>query len=498
MAKYVLAHDLGTSGNKATLFDENGRLVASAVSSYAMEVFNGNWAEQDPAVWWNAVCESSRSVLEKIDRKELAAVAFSAQMMGCLVVDRNGRPLHKALLYCDQRSEKQIARLVARTGFETMYRITGHRPSASYSLSKLLWIRDNLPDVFEKTAKMLQAKDYMNFLLTGTMVTDYNDASGTNAFDLHTFTWSDEIIGKAGISRSLFPDAVPSSRVIGTVTPWAGAQTGIPAGVTVVAGSGDGGCASVGAGSVAEYRPYCYLGSSSWVSIASKTILDDPDMIGFTWAHPVNGLYQPCATMQTAGSSISWFAETFLGRSDGKTLDTVNHMAAQSPAGANGVTFLPYLLGERSPWWDTNARGVFLGMSLNTGFNDFCRALFEGIAMNLYLNFRPMQKLATEKYLRLIGGGALNTLLVQTIADVFGCELLIPEFLTEATSMGAAALAGIGAGVYGGFDIVESMNPGSRKISPDMKNHELYCKKIESFKKAYTDLKGWFSSGKEY
>ena len=493
MNQYILAHDLGTTGNKATLFDEKGKLVASYVSPYAMHVFNQNWAEQDPAFWWDAVCLSSEKVLATIDRKKVAAVSFSGQMMACLCVDEQGKPLYNSLIYCDQRSTKQEKEFIDALGFEKIYTITGHRPSSSYSLTKLMWIRENLPEVYKKTHKVLQAKDYVSFLLTGKFYTDYNDASGTNAFDLETLSWSDEILNGVGIPKSLFPEAVPSTTCIGSVHRKASQATGIPEGTPVIIGSGDGGCASLGAGSVSFGKPYCYMGSSSWVSIASERPLIDEKMLAFTWAHPVEGLYQPCATMQTAGGSLSWFAKTFLNSSDGKTMDRVNVLAEASQPGANGLYYLPYLMGERSPWWNTQAQGAFVGMNVNTNFNDFCRALLEGVAMNLNLCITGMLAEVPDRQVNFIGGGALNVYLRKILSDVFGCDIMIPQFLTEATSMGAALLGGVGCSLYEDFSIIEQMNPTKEIIQPDMKVHALYQKKVERFAALYKSLEPWFS-----
>jgi xylulokinase len=492
MKRYILAHDLGTSGNKATLFDETGALVTSRVTPYQMNVFNTNWAEQDPKIWWEAVCSSSREVLATIDPMQVTAVAFSGQMMGCLPIDKEGKPLHNALLYCDQRSTEQERQFIETLGFDRIYAITGHRPSSSYSLTKLLWLKKHRPQVYEKTFKVLQAKDYMNFLLTGEYATDYNDASGTNAFDLSTLDWSDEILTAMGVPRSLFPQAYPSSAIIGKVHHKASEQTGIPEGTPVIVGAGDGGCASLGAGSVSFGKPYLYMGSSSWVSIASKRPLSGPEKIGFTWAHPVAGLYQPCATMQTAGGSLSWFAQTYLGKSDGKTLDNVNETARTSERGAHGLFFLPYLLGERSPWWSTKAKGAFVGLDLNTTFADHCRAVLEGIAMNQKLNFAEMLNMTDDRQVMFIGGGALNQYLRQIMADVLGCEIAIPKFLTEATSMGAALLGGVGSGLYEDFSLIEAMNPIQQIISPNRENVQYYEELTQRFAQLYRSLEPWF------
>lgn len=492
MKQYILAHDLGTSGNKATLFDEKGKLISSYVSPYDIHIFNGNWAEQDPQIWWDAVCKSTNEVVKSIDRKSVVAISFSAQMMGCLCVDNKGKPLHNSLLYCDQRSKLQEEELIEKVGFENIFRITGHRPSCSYSLTKLMWIRDNLPEVYKKTYKILQAKDYINFLLTGKFYTDFNDASGTNAFDINEFTWSNEILDAVDISIDKFPQAVESSSYIGTLTDYASQKLNLPTSVKIIVGSGDGGCASLGAKSIEKYTPYCYLGSSSWVSVTSEKVLDDDRKIGFTWAHPIKGFYQPCATMQTAGSSISWFAKTFMGEASGKNLNKMNDLANMSPIGSNNLFFLPYLMGERSPWWNPKAKGSFIGINLSTSFNDYCRAVFEGVAMNLYINFEQMKVQIPDRTIVLIGGGVLNTSLVQIIADVFGCKVEIPKFLTEATSMGAAVLAGVGSGVYSDFSVINEMNPIDYFIEPNMEANVIYKEKMEKFKKAYLSLDNWF------
>lgn len=493
MKRYILAHDLGTSGNKATLFDEKGKLVASRVTPYNMYVFNSNWAEQNPQDWWNAVCTSSKEVLDTINPKDVAAVAFSGQMMACLPVDKQGKPLHNALIYCDQRSIEEEQEFIGKLGFDRIYGITGHRPSASYSLTKLLWIKKHLPEVYEQTFKVLQAKDYMNYLLTGEYATDYNDASGTNAFDLSTFDWSDEILGAMGIPRSLFPKAYPSSTQIGKVHKHASEQTGIPEDTVVIVGAGDGGCASMGAGSVSFGKPYLYMGSSSWVSTASRKPLSDAGKIGFTWAHPVEGLYQPCATMQTAGGSMSWFAKTYLGNAEGKTLDRINDLARDVPVGSNGVFFLPYLLGERSPWWNTQAKGAFVGLDVTTTFSDHCRALLEGIAMNQKINFAEMLKEIPDRQVMFIGGGALNRYLRQVLADVLNYEIAIPQFLTEATSMGAALLGGVGSGLYEDYSIIEAMNPIVELVSPNRANNALYEDQSKRFEYLYRSLEPWFN-----
>lgn len=493
MSRYILAHDLGTSGNKATLFDEKGRMIAAVTEEYGTKIFNSNWAEQNPADWWKAVCLSSKKVLEKINPSELAAVSFSGQMMACICVDKQGQPLRDALIYCDQRSEKQAEQLISRLGFEEIYKITGHRPSSSYSLSKLMWIKENEPDIYNKTHKILQAKDYMNYRLTGRFFTDFSDASGTNAFDIANLCWSEKIIEASGTRRSLFPDAVASSTIIGEVTADAEAATGIPAGTPVAAGAGDGGCATIGAGSYREGQAYCYMGSSSWVSVTSETPLDDPEMKAFTWAHPIEGLYQPCGTMQTAGAAFNWFSSFLLGNTETESLEQLNSYAGASAAGAGGLFFLPYLLGERSPWWNVDAKGCFIGLDLNTGRNETARAVIEGIAMNLNESLKIMNRQTDFDSVMFIGGGANGGVLRQIFADVIGRKVEIPKLLSEATSMGAALIGGVGSGVYSGFDMVDKMNPVVETVDNNESLKEFYSRHEEIFTELYHNLSASFS-----
>jgi xylulokinase len=259
-----------------------------------------------------------------------------------------------------------------------------------------------------------------------------------------------------------------------------------------MAGSGDGGCATLGAGSVTIGKPYCYMGSSSWVSVTSSAPLFDSSMRSFTWAHPIEGLYQPCATMQTAGSSFSWFASVFKGSADDLSLEGINRSAAESVPGAHGVVFLPYLLGERSPWWDSHAKACFVGMNMNTTWADLCRAVIEGIALNLNFSLEMMLQQVDDRTIGFIGGGAQGAIWRKIFADVFGCRVRIPTLLTEATSMGAALLGGVGVGLYSDFNIVESMNPTNVIVDHDSSLQDLYQRKSLHLRNAYQNLADLF------
>ena len=304
MADLILAHDLGTSGDKATLYTAAGTRLGSVTAAYPSNFFNGCWAEQEPDDWWRAVCDSTRRLLAetKVDPADIAVVALSGQMMGCTPVDAQGNALRPSILYCDQRAVAEAGQIEARVGADRFYSIVGHRVSASYSIEKLMWVKAHEPEVYARTAKTLCAKDYVNFRLTGRMATDHSDASSTNAFDLNTFKWSDEVLSAAEIPLDKLPEAVPSTTILGGVTAEAAAATGLLAGTPVAAGGGDGSCAGVGAGAVAPGVTYCCLGSSSWIGLACEKIIADPERRVMTWAHCVPGLLHATGTMQTAGS----------------------------------------------------------------------------------------------------------------------------------------------------------------------------------------------------
>ena len=303
---YILAHDLGTSGNKATLFDESGLLIASRTAAYPTDYASGNRAEQNPLHWWKVIVDTTQALLKLVSPNDIAGVALSGQMMGCLCVDKNGHPLRPHMLYCDQRSQKEETILSEKIDPLHFYEITGHRISASYSIEKLMWVKKHEPEIFAQTAKILNAKDYINFRLCGTLATDPSDASGTNAYDLNRWQWSEEIIEAAGLDLSLFPEVRSSIDVIGEVTNEAARETGLLAGTPVICGGGDGSCAGVGVGCVAPGSAYNYLGSSSWVALTVEKPIVDEQRRTMNWAHVVPGMLHPSGTMQAAGSSYNW------------------------------------------------------------------------------------------------------------------------------------------------------------------------------------------------
>ena len=495
MKRYLLAHDLGTSGNKATLFTTDGKLVRSVTVPYGTRYFNNNWAEQDPADWWNAVCASTQSLAAGIDPREVASVCFSGQMMGCLCVDREGRPLRPAILYSDQRAVAECDSILKGIDAKDFYRITGHRASASYSVEKLMWVRNHEPEIYAKTWKMLHAKDYMNFRLTGVMASEYSDASGTNVMDLTARRWSEKLVGITGIDGDKLPDLKASTDVIGPLTSEAAKAVGLVPGIPVVAGGGDGVCAGVGVGSVKPGTTYNYLGSSSWIATTTEKPIFDDAMRTFIWAHAVPGYVHPCGTMQTAGSSYAWLKNEIctLEKAFGSEMgvspyDLINREIEKSPPGANGIIFLPYLLGERSPRWNPDAKGAFIGLTLEHTRADVLRAVMEGVTLNLSIILDIFRTQIPIQEITVIGGGAKGEVWRRIMADVYQAEIVRPNYLEEATSMGAAIIGGVGCGVFKSFDVADRFIEVTDRTKPDASRAGLYAGAKKLLNESYDAL----------
>jgi xylulokinase len=506
--QYILAHDLGTTGNKASLYDRDGQVLASAFYGYGLDLPRVNWVEQNPEDWWQAVCVSTRQLLAaaKVPARAIACIVFSGQMMGCVAVDRQARPLRNALIWADMRAEAEAQAIVDGIGMAQAYRITGHRASSSYSGAKILWVRNHQPEVFAQTHKFLHAKDFIVARLTGNFVTDYSDASGMNLYDLEAGNWSDLILDAVGLSRDQLPDLHASTDVVGAVTPEAAAEVGLAAGTPVVIGGGDGCCAATGAGVVREGSAYNYIGSSSWIALATREPILDPTMRTFTWAHLVPGMFSPCGTMQAAGGSYQWLRDNLCqpekDAAAGLKLnpyELMNLQAESSPPGANGLLFLPYLLGERSPRWNPKARGGFVGLTMKHTRADMIRAGLEGITLNLRVILAAFQEQGAQvEAMRVIGGGARGRVWRQIMADIYGVPVQRPALLEEATSLGAALAGGIGVGLFPDFSVAEKLTPIVDTIQPNAGLGPLYDRLYGVFNRAYQAFEPLFDELAEF
>ena len=458
---HILAHDLGTTGNKATLFDaDTGVAVASLFEPYETSYPQPNWAEQDPSDWRRAVYKGTARLLGQaaIPPSAISAVSFSGMMNGALPVDAAGEPLRPAILWADQRATAEAQLLAEAYGAERVYLCTGSRPGAAFTAAKLMWIKRHQPEVHARTRQVLQSKDYAAFLLTGVFATDYSDASNTNLFDLEGRAWASDLIRAAGLEEDKLPPIHPSTAVIGRVTRQAATRTGLLAGTPVVIGSGDGACATVGAGSVLPGDAYTYVGSSAWIAFTAERPVYDPQMRTFTLAHLDPRLYMPLGSMQCAGGSFDWLESLLRGQGEGRLYDDLGAAAGAVLPGAGGLLFLPHLMGERSPYWNPLARGAFVGLNMAHGRPEVTRAVLEGVAFNLRSILDTLGAKSTgTAAMRLIGGGARSPAWRQILADVFGLPVLLPALPTQATSLGAAIAGGVGVGLYPDFGVAHKL-----------------------------------------
>lgn len=501
LIRYLLSHDLGTSGNKASLFSEEGTLVKSFTVPYHVHFFADNCAEQNPDDWYQAVCVATKEVTKEMSPESIVAISFSGQMSSCVIVDETGTPLRPALIWADQRAQKEADFLTQKMGLDYIYELTGHRISPSYSLEKLMWIKENEPMNYKNTYKMLLAKDYIIARLTGKFVTDYSDASGTNTLDLKNKCWSEEILAVAGIDQAKLPELHYSTDIIGSLTKEAATHLNLTASTFVVCGGGDGPCSAVGAGCIDSDQLFLTYGTSAWIGQTTKNVFLDKNKILFCFAHVIPDQYMPCGTMQAAGSSYSYIKDTFFqsemqkAKAQNKSVyDLLDIALNQSPAGANGLLFLPYMLGERSPRWNSNTSGSFLGIKMHHQKEDYLRATLEGVAMNLSLILDAYQDNLKTNEMIFTGGGAKGDVLTQILADVLQVSLIRPNHVENATSIAAALIAGIGVGIFKDFSEINRFLSKKDQINPSLHTADLYRLQKQRFDHAYQCLEPLFIS----
>jgi xylulokinase len=490
----IVAHDLGTTGNKASLHDEQGRTLAVLTVDYPANFASGGVAEQDPEHWWEAVGTATRRLLDAagVPGSAVAGVGLSGQMMGAVFLDGDHRVVRPAMIWADHRSTEQADRLVADVGQAEAYRRLGHRIHPTYTLAKMMWVRDNEPENWARTRHVCVAKDFVVHRLTGTLVTDPSDASGTDAYDQLSGQWSERLLRAAGIPPEILPPIVESTTVVGGLTPAAAAHTGLLPGTPVVLGGGDGPMAAVGAGVITpDDGAYVCLGSSSWISASSPRPLHDPAMRSMTFNHVVPGHFVPTATMQAGGASLSWVAD-LLGAA-GAGYEELLQGAAKARAADEGLFFLPYLLGERSPHWNAGAAGVFAGLQRHHAAGHLVRAVLEGVAFNL----RTCIAAFTENGIPVdsvdvIGGGATSDVWMQVLADVWQVPVRRRSIVADANSLGAAVTAAVALGLVPDFGVARSLSTTTAEFLPDGARGDLSREQHEIFLEAYDRLEPWF------
>ncbi len=457
MAVYLLGIDVGTSGSKAILIDADGAVKASVTTEYPLHTPQPLWAEQNPSDWWAATVASIKQVLENsgVVAADVAGVGLTGQMHGLVLLDGQGEVLRPCIMWNDQRTAAQCAAITEKVGLDNVLRLTGNPILPGFTAPKIVWVREHEPDVYAKVAKVLLPKDYARYRLTGGFFGEVSDASGTSMFDVGQRRWSDDMLQALEVPREWLPEVTESPEVSACVSAEAAAETGLLEGTPVVGGGGDQAAQAVGTGIVAEGVVSATLGTSGVVFAASDSYRVEPQGRLHAFCHAVPGMWHLMGVMLSAAGSFRWYRDTLgqeevaQARETGRdAYDILTEAAAEVAPGCEGLLFLPYLTGERTPYPDPNARGVFFGLTLRHGKQHLTRAVLEGVSYGLLDSLELMRALGLSiEQVRASGGGARSSLWRQILADVFDAEIVTVN-VTEGAAYGAALLAGVGAGVY--------------------------------------------------
>ena len=488
---YTIGIDLGTSASKFLLVDEAGRVLNTVTKEYPLSFPRPGWSEQDPAHWWQACLAGVPELLAGFDAKQVAGIGVGGQMHGLVALDAAGNVLRPAILWNDGRTAAQVDYLNETIGRDKLSAWTGNIAFAGFTAPKLLWMRRNEPDLFARIAKILLPKDYLVYRLTGVHATDYSDASGMLLLDVAHKRWSAEMLDLCGVTEAQMPALFDSWQPVGTLTAAAAAALGLPADVVVCAGAGDNAAAAIGTGTVGEGRCNISLGTSGTVFISSERFRVDPHNALHAFAH-ADGGFHLMGCMLSAASCNKWWMEDILH--DG---DYAAAQAAIAPEklGRSHVFYLPYLMGERSPINDTNARAVFLGMTMDTTRADMTQAMLEGVAFALRDSVEVARSLGLDiSRSTLCGGGSKSPLWRTILANVLGIPLDLPA-TEQGPGYGAALLALVACGRYRNVaEVSRAMLHVQATVQPDPELTALYDARYAEFKQIYPACKPLFAS----
>ncbi len=495
----LLGIDVGTGGSRAVLIDSSGRIVVSATVEH--EPFASpqtGWAEQDPRDWWRASAAAIRAVFssDNVRAEELKAVGLSGQMHGAVLLDKSDNVLRPSIIWCDQRSDAQCEKLTNEIGAERLIELTCNPALTGFTLPKMLWVRDLEPEIWQQVRSVLLPKDYVRFKLTGDKATDVADASGTLLLNVAGRKWSDEMLAAANISASLLPRVYESQEITGSVSQAAAAETGLIAGTPVVAGAGDQAGGAVGVGIVRPGAVSATIGTSGVVFAATNKPSLDPHGRVHTFCHAVPGRWHVMGVTQGAGLSLRWFRDQFgVVSGNGDPYESLTAEAARVPPGADNLLWAPYLMGERTPHLDPNARAALVGLTASHTRAHIVRAILEGVVFSLRDSFEIFKEMNVPvESIRLGGGGARSQLWRQIQADIYGHEVEMVE-AEEGAAYGVALLAGVSAGVWPSVDAACDAVVRTRdRVKPDANAVEVLDRQYKSYRALYPALRAILSA----
>lgn len=493
---YLLGLDIGTSGVKGLLLSAEGEIKLTLTENYPLYTPHPGWAEQNPEDWWEATSKCIRGIISKsgIDPAEIKGISFSGQMHSSVFLDENMEIIRPAILWSDTRTSKQCQEIYERAGgLKELIGYVSNPALEGFTAPKILWLRENEPENYARVKMVLLPKDYIRYKMTGAIHMDVSDGAGTLLMDVVKKDWSEGLLEKLGLSRDILPPVVESITVTGEVTAEVAAETGLKAGTPVVAGGADNACGAVGSGIIKEGRVMVSIGTSGVVVAFARQPNADQGGRIHLFNHSRPDSWYMMGVMLSAGMSFEWMKESLFANE----LDyaKLNELAAEVEPGSEGLIFLPYLYGERTPHADANARGVYFGISGKHNRGHFIRSTMEGVAygLNDSLQLIKDQGVAIDE-IRAIGGGAKSAVWQQIMADIFGYEISLLN-VEEGPAFGAALIAGVGVGLYDSFEEVgESIIRVDRTIAPIAENVKKYQEYYSIYRDLYKSLKGDFAN----
>jgi len=489
---YLLGLDISTTGAKALIIDERGGVVASHTTPQPISQPKPLWSEQNPADWWEGIAASIKGALSEanLTGDAIAGVGITGQMHGLVMLDEGGAVLRPSILWNDQRTQQQCDDMTEKIGFERLIQLTGNRALTGFTAPKILWVRDHEPEVFNKTAHILLPKDYIRYKLTGDYATDLAGAAGTSLLNVAQREWSQEVIDALEIPASWLPKVHEGTEVTGTVSEAAAQLTGLKAGTPVVGGGGDQAAGAVGVGAVEPHIVSLVVGTSGVVFASLDQYAYEPQGRLHAFCHAVPGMWHFMGVMLSAAGSLQWYKDTL---APDVPFDDLLAPAADVPPGSEGLLFMPYLTGERTPHPDPLARGAFIGLTSRHTQAHMTRAVLEGVAFGLKDSFSLIAEagLPDTIEVRAIGGGAKSPVWRQIIADVIG-STLVSVSTTEGAAYGAALLASVQAGMYGDIQTACKQTISTSDATDPGEDSAAYQEYYEWYGSLYPTLKETF------
>lgn len=489
--QYVIACDLGTGGCKSSLYDIDGNCLDDLFYEYATYYPSDTMHEQKPSEWWNSVKASIKGLLaNKPDdiRSSIAGLGLSGHSLGMVPIDGEGCLLLDSVpIWSDSRpGDDELKPFFSRVPEEEWYMLTGNGfPPALYTVFKILWMKQNQPEAFSRTKKVIGTKDYINLMLSGTIATDYSYASGSGVYDLKGWKYSDRLIDAAGLDNTLFPEIFASSDVIGTVLPEIAAELGLGKNVKVIAGGVDNSCMALGAKCYSPGRIYNSLGSSSWIAVSSETPLLDTEKRPYVFTHVVPGLFASATAIFSAGSSYKWFTQILSEKGSIPDYNALDRAAQQVPPGSEKLLFNPSLAGGSSLDKNPDIRAAFLGLSLLHERSHMVRSVMEGVGYGLKVALDVLTNLTeVEKEITIVGGGSKSSVWCQILADIFGMKVIKTNIDQQAAALGAAALVLVGCGIWEDYSKIDDLHQIESISQVNSENHKIYKNYLSIFQDA--------------